>query len=186
MTCQEEGATMKRYLACGVMVLIWLGCLFSFSSAKTYEVAVSEYRTIEDEGGSFRVLLDFALPEGFGSFDIEMAKLTATFSPGDAAVEIWVYPLTTSWSSGDVDWEDPWSSPGGDYDAEDGCGVYMVRRDAPVATFVVTEALQILQKEGGYYGFVMMPLPHDRTGFDASLLSCFQGVSGVKLVICTR
>lgn len=159
---------------------------YSLSIAATYEVPASEYVLIQNERGEFRALVDFALPEGFENLDLEMAKLTVSFGPVSGGMEVWLFPVTMAWAAGHASWNIPWITPGGDYDSLHGCGMYMLKGDAPETLFTVTEALQILQHGAGYHGFILMPPPYERMGFEESLMPSFEGVSGIRLVISTR
>ena len=176
---------MKATVTIGILGLLLSGG-YGPSFAATYEVTASEYVLIQNEQGEFRALVDFALPEGFQNFDIEMAKLAVYFGPITEVVEMWLFPVTTAWTSQSAGWNSPWSLPGGDYDDAHALGMYVVNGDAPIASFTVTEALQILQHVGIYRGFIIMPPAYERVGFEENLMQGFPQLNGIKLVISTR
>ncbi len=164
-----------------------VGC-HSFSIASMYEVEVSHYVIIQNSKGEFRIVFDFDLPDRFEDFDIEIAKLNIPFGPIDEIMEVHLFPVSTAWSPEYVDWNTPWHNPGGDYDDTLGINIYALRDNGAgnEAIFNVTEVLQLIQHGITYQGFVLMPPPYEKVGFESHLLSYFQAVAGIRLNISTR
>jgi hypothetical protein len=111
-----------------------------------------------------RVLLKYGIPNWLRSSEIIYAQLRGrVVSAVDGAVEIEAVPLTTEWNEGTVTWADPWTTPGGDFDA--GLRRAFIVRDGsqPVRIDVTHLVRQWAHGERGNLG-LMLKTSHLSTG----------------------
>jgi hypothetical protein len=108
-----------------VRVAVILCCLavpLSVCPAAVMTLHASEMAVIQDPTDSTqrRALVRFDAPERLSSGVVELAllELRTAVSAADSSESVMLdcYPVTTSWSSGSVDWAHGWNSPGGDFD----------------------------------------------------------------------
>jgi hypothetical protein len=98
-------------------------------------------------------------------------------------LELRVYPVTTAWTQGSVDWDSGWENPGGDFDAD----LYSparvdLRSRTGILVFDLTVALKEIV-EGGMddYGFLVSVRPSEADGIAADDLAIFQNLGSAGL-----
>lgn len=103
-----------------LMVATALICFVSGPiGAVEYSTDVTRFALISNPGGDFsqRGLLAFELPHDLTGKTIKSAflKIPMSITITDSSLaDLAVWPLGTTWTEGDVDWDNPWIQPGGD------------------------------------------------------------------------
>ena len=109
--------TIKGLLLMGLVLVFGASNIF----ADDITVPVSDYAVISHGGGENRVLVYFQIPEEVTASNFMFAEMSVGIEPqlaGDSLLRIDCFAVTTDWLGGNVNWNQPWENPGGDFDED--------------------------------------------------------------------
>jgi hypothetical protein len=111
--------TIKTTLIAAASVLILASpglCLDSL----IVNITAAGFMINPENSNDVRAVIRFDLPNALDSgcfISVAELRLAATVAQSfDYPLSLRINPVTTTWSAGNVDWTNPWSEPGGDYD----------------------------------------------------------------------
>jgi hypothetical protein len=172
-----------RIKVIGAMAAMILG-VSSASLAETISDPVGAFGVMDDGEGHSRIL--FSLPDvddasQDGNLVVGRATLTITVLgvPEDRSLALRIYPVTSPWMPGDVDWWTGWESPGGDIDSE----LYSrAQLDLSMGSSSVVFDMTMLVKEvvedgQAFDGFLVTLDPEIGIGIPSLDVDRFQGLS---------
>jgi hypothetical protein len=117
---EDKMNRLKKYLLSGLVPLIvvfWTGFCFGEETVVNINSAIAISSPDQD---ALHILVKPALGLPDTTLRIERAILSATISPQTqdttTFISIRMHPITTDWDPGNVNWNTPWTEPGGDID----------------------------------------------------------------------
>jgi hypothetical protein len=137
--------------------------------AETVNLSVTAVDFITSPDGKDRLLLQMSRPALNERAAIAQATLKVPMPsvlPPDG-LEMRLHPILTDWTPGAVDWEQGWSTPGGDIDVTLSGG-FEFRRRAGRATFEIDVTSIVLEMQEGLatFGLMLLVPPHRGLGFE--------------------
>jgi hypothetical protein len=137
--------------------------------AETVSLSVTAIDFITSPDGKDRLLLQMDRPGLNAHAAIAQATLKVPMPsvlPPDG-LELRLHPILTEWAPGAVDWEEGWSTPGGDI-ARELYGGSEFRRGTDRNTFEIDVTTIVLEMQDGRetFGLMLLVPPHRGLGFE--------------------
>jgi hypothetical protein len=142
------------------LIFLWAFSIAGLAMAEENFVEIREVTMIQaPDNSSYHILAqpDLGLPDS--TVVIDQATLNLVVSPqteDSSLISIQLYPIRIAWSSDVVDWNIPWSTPGGDFD-ESNYTEFTI--SAPVVQEVNIDVTDLCQRWADgrlpYYGFLL-------------------------------
>lgn len=141
-----------------VMTLALCACLPASGEASKSELAPSALALIEaPQEDDARILFQFALPALQAGYEIQYAEVTFILPDSPAGEEFDLYAVSRSWSPASVGWDNPWTTPGGDFRGERIGSWVTDERTGDLVKFEVTEAVKAFAQDAlENYGFIVV------------------------------
>lgn len=174
-----------------VTVLAVLSTLSVSSQARDAAGALSDVAVIANESGESRVLFrvsGLALPDR----DVAIRRAALRFSlRGDSAArrsQLRVYPVSTEWDAGSVDWETSWRTPGGDFEDDVFARTKVeYSRGAHEVTIDLTGLFKEVYERGREaHGFLVSVAPYEGDGIRSEDLERFQDLGDGQIELLYR
>jgi hypothetical protein len=113
---------MKNRIRILVLLPLLISALYIAAQGEEVSIQITDYAIINNNSGDFRVLVHILLPDSIADSTLMFAELSFMVSPElekDGILRINCHAVTTPWNSENVDWDNPWQNPGGDFEQDE-------------------------------------------------------------------